>query len=114
MGRVLLVITVLAFVATFAAVDATAAPKSNDHSFNWLRDADGDGIPNCLDNDWSPPRDGSGYQLMHGFGALFGFGPAWNGTQSQQQYRNRKGQPETPAGSQLGDRLRKRDGTCIQ
>jgi hypothetical protein len=32
------------------------------------RDADGDGIPNGQDNDYQPPRDGSGYQHRHGKG----------------------------------------------
>lgn len=29
--------------------------------YKWLRDADGDGIPNCLDPDYVRPQDGSGF-----------------------------------------------------
>jgi hypothetical protein len=31
------------------------------YSWYWLRDADGDGIPNGDDEDWVPPLDGTGY-----------------------------------------------------
>lgn len=30
------------------------------------RDADNDGIPNCMDPDWVRPQDGTGYQNRHG------------------------------------------------
>lgn len=33
-----------------------------------FRDHDGDGIPNCQDTDWAPPRDGSGYHGGNGNG----------------------------------------------
>ena len=42
-------------------------PQQNDcenpvgNLYKWLRDADGDGIPNCEDPDWTAPKDGSGY-----------------------------------------------------
>jgi hypothetical protein len=29
-------------------------------------DDDGDGIPNCQDEDWVPPLDGTGHQYKHG------------------------------------------------
>jgi len=29
--------------------------------YQWLRDDDGDGIPNCLDPDYVKPEDGTGY-----------------------------------------------------
>ena len=29
--------------------------------YQWLRDDDGDGIPNCLDPDYVRPEDGTGY-----------------------------------------------------
>jgi len=32
------------------------------------RDADGDGIPNCQDPDWTKPLDGSGYKDQHRYG----------------------------------------------
>ena len=31
------------------------------------RDADDDGIPNCLDPDWTRPEDGTGYQNRYGY-----------------------------------------------
>lgn len=111
MGRVLFVVAVLAFVVTLGAVDATAGPKDYHHFFNWLRDADGDGIPNCMDEDWVCPQDGSGYQLRNGFGALSTSASPLNGAQNQQQYRHRKNRPDT-SGDTLRDRLRKRDGSC--
>ncbi|HER43259.1 MAG TPA: hypothetical protein ENO08_02220 [Candidatus Eisenbacteria bacterium] len=33
---------------------------------NWLRDDDGDGIPNCQDDDYVPPADGDGIQYRGG------------------------------------------------
>jgi hypothetical protein len=36
--------------------------------FQWLRDADDDGIPNGQDEDWTSPRDGSGFKSRFGFG----------------------------------------------
>ncbi len=31
------------------------------------RDADNDGIPNCMDPDWTRPEDGSGYKNKYGY-----------------------------------------------
>ena len=36
------------------------------NSYTWLRDDDGDGIPNCLDDDYTPPLDGSGIKFRGG------------------------------------------------
>jgi len=47
------------------------------------RDADGDGIPNCQDPDWSRPQDGTGYKAQAGKGA--GAGQA--GTKSGYAYQ---------------------------
>jgi hypothetical protein len=33
-------------------------PCENHH----MADHDGDGIPNCQDEDWAPPEDGTGYR----------------------------------------------------
>ena len=38
------------------------------NSYNWLRDDDGDGTPNCLDDNYEPPLDGTGYQFRGGDG----------------------------------------------
>jgi len=34
-------------------------------SYSWMRDADGDGIPNGIDPDWYAPQDGSGSKDAH-------------------------------------------------
>lgn len=34
--------------------------KLYSYFFNWMRDDDGDGIPNCLDPDYVKPEDGTG------------------------------------------------------
>jgi hypothetical protein len=44
------------------------------------RDADGDGIPNCQDPDWTRPLDGSGYQARAGQGKMGGAATANAGT----------------------------------
>jgi len=31
------------------------------------RDADNDGIPNCMDPDWTRPEDGTGYKNQYGY-----------------------------------------------
>ena len=38
------------------------------HFYNWLRDDDGDGIPNCLDPDYVKPEDGTGFGKVKGYG----------------------------------------------
>jgi len=35
-------------------------------SYEWFRDDDGDGIPNCVDEDYDPPLDGTGIQFRGG------------------------------------------------
>ena len=55
----------------------TAFVDENGDGINdFARDADGDGIPNCQDPDWSRPLDGSGYkaQSKMGQGQKAGFG----------------------------------------
>jgi len=41
-------------------------------NYNWLRDDDGDGIPNCLDPDYVKPEDGTGYGKVTGAGDCTG------------------------------------------
>ncbi|UCF05873.1 MAG: hypothetical protein JSV33_02210 [bacterium] len=36
--------------------------------YQWLRDSDGDGVPNGLDPDWVRPEDGTGYGRQNGGG----------------------------------------------
>jgi hypothetical protein len=38
------------------------------HFYQWMRDDDGDGIPNCQDPDWTKPEDGAGYGTFGGCG----------------------------------------------
>jgi hypothetical protein len=64
--------------------------ENGDGINDLFRDYDGDGIPNCQDPDWAPPKDGSGYKEgagnggngPHGFfGNMSGFaggGPGLN------------------------------------
>ena len=35
-------------------------------SYEWFRDDDNDGIPNCVDEDYAPPLDGTGIQFRGG------------------------------------------------
>jgi hypothetical protein len=115
MSRIVFVLAVLALATAIGVPPASAgAGNGNAYNFNWLRDFDGDGIPNGLDEDWFRPLDGTGYQLKHGFGLLFtGFswGDSEDGKIYSYQYRHRKNQHEG-AGDCTRDRKQLRDGTC--
>ncbi len=69
MRKLVFVLTALAFTLSLGAVQASA-DVGKDFSyffqFQWLRDADGDGIPNCLDDDWERPQNGTGYGQNNG------------------------------------------------
>ena len=115
MGRFVFILGIFMFAITLGSTPAAAGVGTGDgHSFAWFRDADGDGIPNGMDDDWFRPEDGNGYQGKNGFG-LFGIGSFWGigegGDASNNQYRHRKNKPDTP-----GDCLRIRqqlgDGSC--
>ncbi len=41
--------------------------ENSDGINDLARDADNDGIPNCLDPDWVRPEDGSGYKNQYGY-----------------------------------------------
>ena len=86
MRRILLIVTVLAFAMTLSVVPASADNDGRGHSFSWFRDADGDGIPNGIDEDWIRPEDGMGYGLRHSFGTLLGVFLTAGGDQVQHQY----------------------------
>jgi len=43
--------------------------ENGDGINDLARDADGDGVPNCQDPDWTRPLDGSGYKAQAGKGA---------------------------------------------
>lgn len=115
MSRIVLIIAVLAIATTIWVPQASAGNGGGEtHNYSWFRDADGDGIPNCLDEDWVRPLDGSGYQLGQRFGFLPGalfFGTSDDGKMIQNKYRQRKNRPEMP-GNGTGDQKRLRDGSC--
>ncbi len=68
MRRTLTLMVVLVAIALLASPPVMAkGPAGNGKSFayhyffQWLRDDDGDGIPNCQDPDYVKPEDGTGY-----------------------------------------------------
>ena len=115
MRRIVFLITVFAFVLTLGAAQASAGEGLGfGYFFKWFRDADGDGIPNGLDDDWAPPQDGNGYQTKNGFGLITGSTLLEDGGDNnmhRRQYRNGNDQVESP-GERLRTRLGTRDGSC--
>jgi len=97
MGRTILILGMLAFAVTLGASVASADVGSGGNSFAWFRDADGDGIPNGMDDDWVRPEDGTGYQVKNRFGFLL-IGPLGGtgdgGYVYQNQNRQHKNQPD--------------------
>jgi hypothetical protein len=91
--------TVLAFAMTLGVLPASADNDRGAHSFSWFRDADGDGIPNCMDEDWIRPEDGMGYMLRHGFLTFLPVTMTAGGDkvrhQHHLQYQQRKKKPDT-------------------
>jgi hypothetical protein len=102
------------FVASDANAEGGKMRLSHFFNFEWFRDADGDGIPNCLDDDWAPPQDGSGYQDKHGVGSPSAdpSGVCDKG-QGISQNKYRRG-PENGSGPGDRTRIRQRlsDGSC--
>jgi len=78
MRKLMSIAAVAALVLLFGGTDLFAAgpngPVMEEHGFfynyfyQWLRDDDGDGIPNCLDPDYVKPEDGTGYGKKNGDG----------------------------------------------
>lgn len=104
----------LVMTATMAVPPAMAGAGGGPTDwgwFQWMRDADGDGIPNCLDPDWVRPLDGTGYQ-MH-WGAVSTTAPSPDGIQTMLRFRAgyRNGATEGQ-GVMLRTWLRLRDGSC--
>jgi len=68
----------VAMLLGFASTDASAGEKHcpeyagiakmYSYFYNWMRDDDGDGIPNCIDPDYVKPEDGTGYGRHKGDG----------------------------------------------
>jgi hypothetical protein len=66
MRKTLTALAVILAVFVLAAPSAMAGEGRGSgnyfkYFYQWLRDDDGDGIPNCLDPDYVRPEDGSGY-----------------------------------------------------
>ena len=76
MRKLMSIASVAALVLLIGGTDLFAAgpkgPVMEKHSFfynyfyQWLRDDDGDGIPNCLDPDYVKPEDGTGNAYKKG------------------------------------------------
>ena len=115
MGRIILIVTVVAFVMALGVTYASASgPVGHNNQFSWFRDADGDGIPNGLDDDWMRPEDGSGYKVKNAFGMFFSglfSGHADFQNANRNQYRNRA-DASTPNHDNTRSQLRLRDGSC--
>jgi hypothetical protein len=65
---------------TSAAARVMFGDENGDGICDAIRDHDNDGVPNCQDPDWQPPKDGTGYKTPAGpvvsgkqFGASAGF-----------------------------------------
>ena len=111
MVRIACLVAVFIFAMTLAAPQASAGSGPGQgfgYYFQWFRDADGDGIPNGLDDDWIRPGDGTGHQLKHGNTGGDATALNTDGNVLRKQYRFRY----DPAGD--GERLqihkRLRDG----
>jgi len=93
-----LAIFVLASPAVMAGEGRGPGEGMFKYFYQWLRDDDGDGIPNCLDPDYVRPEDGSGYGKL---------GPALtgdcDGDKDQLQVRDR-----------IRDREQLKDGSCTE
>ena len=71
MQKIMIITIAVAALLGFLSTDTNAGTilrpedvgiaKMYSYFFNWMRDDDGDGIPNCLDPDYVKPEDGTGY-----------------------------------------------------
>lgn len=102
MRKFVFLLTALAFTLSLSAVPSSA-DGGNDFSyffqFKWLRDADGDGIPNCLDDDWVRPQNGTGYGAKNGSclltsGAAAAAGDDGKMTRTRKEYHHNDGNPD--------------------
>jgi len=118
MRRIALFVALLTFVLVLGASNAEAVtgPIYGLSSFQWFRDADGDGIPNHLDPDWVKPEDGTGYQMKHGTlspTACSSYGIDQSRQTFRYQWLHHVKNPGAEA-DQIRDRDRLRDGTGDQ
>jgi hypothetical protein len=51
-------------IYTSSIYDGVLEIVQSGYYFNWLRDDDGDGIPNGDDETWTRPLDGTGYGTL--------------------------------------------------
>lgn len=83
--------------------------ENGDGINDLARDADGDGVPNCQDPDWTRPLDGSGYRAQAGKGGT--------GTATGSGYAHRLTRDDDGDGVPNGqdpDWVRPADGTGYQ
>jgi hypothetical protein len=115
MRKLVFVLITLAFTVSIGTTQAFAGGSkdfSYFYQFQWLRDADGDGIPNCLDDDWERPQDGTGYGIKNGSclptdGVYVLTADEKLKTQTRKEKRHGEGNPDAQH-----DRDRLRDGSC--
>lgn len=113
MRSMIVLFVCVAFAMTLHTAPAAAdTGMSYQHYYNWLRDDDGDGIPNHLDDDWTAPEDGSGYQVRHGFKyPVAAVRDAGDGAAYQYNHRKRI-EDANATGSFLRFMKRIRGGSC--
>lgn len=90
------IFTVAAVMLAIFVLASPSVMAKNYNFYQWLRDDDGDGIPNCIDPDYVRPEDGTGYGKI---------GPSLAGVPcgDQDQLRDR---------DQIRDRDQLKDGSC--
>ena len=111
LGAAALLLVVFATPAAEAGNPFGSFFTTSSYSFmyKWLRDFDGDGIPNGQDEDWVPPEDGTGYQNQNQ-NQTGDNDPANDGEQNQYRYKKLQKRHQLENGDL--DRLRLRDGSC--
>jgi len=68
--RIFTLLAAIALALTFSATAVQAAGPGDGTCPNpYFNDSDGDGIPNGLDPDYTPPADGTGFQYQRRGGA---------------------------------------------
>jgi hypothetical protein len=115
MVRYVFLIAVFMSAMTLGASQASAVTGPGQdfgYYFRWLRDADGDGIPNGLDDDWMRPKDGDGFKMEHRHGKTDGVlaVTVGDGNYLRKQYRFRFDPSGDGERKQIHQRLK--DGDC--
>jgi len=98
MRKLFSILAVMIVVFVLAAPSVMAGEGNYfKHFYQWLRDDDGDGVPNCIDPDYVRPEDGTGYGKL---GPALGSGPCGGEGDG------------VPDRDRIRIRDQKRDGTC--